>query len=56
MRVLILLICLCLVIGLVKPPTPMCQSYPASTILPITLHETQRWDLEYLFTGTFLSS
>lgn len=55
MRVSLFLICLCLAIA-VKPPTPSCQSYPATNTLPISYAETQRWDLEYLFDGTYLFS
>jgi len=34
------------------PPSPSCQVTPLPQVLPVSLGETQRFDLEDIFIGT----
>ena len=47
----VLLTLTALVSAAITPPTPLCQPLPTVSFLPISLAETQRYDLEYLFNG-----
>ena len=42
-----------LVLGLmaVRPPAPTCRVFPVPQILPVSVEETVRFDLEALFDG-----
>ena len=51
MKILLLVVALLFTILSAKAPTPLCQTLPVTSILPITVSETQRYDLEYLFNG-----
>ena len=51
MKSLLLLACLLLGFVLALPPTPSCMPTPLPMVLPVSLGETQRFDLENIFMG-----
>lgn len=48
---LIVVIMLVLVTNCARPPTPVCRTSPLPSVIPVSIGETVRWDLENLFDG-----
>lgn len=38
-------------ISCVRPPTPYCKSFPLPSVVPVSIGETVRFDLESIFDG-----
>lgn len=54
-KITFLLALLLLAVSSVRPPTPVCRTSPLPSIIPVSIGETARLDLEYLFDGKFVA-
>lgn len=44
---------LLIAVACVRPPAPVCRPSPLPSVIPVSIGETVKFDLENLFDGTY---